>query len=161
MGRDHRQFRAARWEGSWVLMVLRYYDAAGIEAEFNPSGAYLRLRPSADFRRLVSEAEGVFTVLGGTVLVLLTTPAGATLFVGQRSSPLQDVSVAVSGGEHERVLEIHWPTGDVDRIKYTVTGWIESDPTPGVDREDFDFGLFLRNVRYDLARQQRMCGLGD
>ncbi len=142
-------------------MLLRYYDRAGIEAEFDLVTNNLRLRPSDDFGRLLREAEGTFTLLGGTVLVLITTKAGVQLRAGSRQGPLNDAEVTLAGHDGDRVLEIRWSSGDVYRLGYTVTGWIESDPTPGVEREDFDFGLFLQNVRYDSERQRRMCGLAD
>lgn len=142
-------------------MLLRYYDRAGIEAEFDPTTNSLRLGSSDDFGRLLREAEGTFALLGGAVLVLTTTTAGVHLLAGSRRCPLNDAEIVLAGHDGDRVLEIRWPSGDVDRLAYTVAGWIESDPTPGVEREDFDFGLFLRNVRYDPERQRRMCGLAD
>ncbi len=33
---------------------------------------------------------------------------------------------------------------------------IKDDPTPFVDEEDFDFGLFLSNVAKDESRQRRL-----
>ena len=142
-------------------MLLRYYDSAGIEADYNPRSGDVCLRPAADFRRLLRDAEGVITLLAGAVVVLAATPDGMVLRVGTRSGPLNDIDIDVSGHEGARVLEIAWPTGEVDRLSYAVTGWIEGDPTPGVEPEDFDFGLFLRNVRRDSARQRRMSGNAD
>lgn len=142
-------------------MLLRYYDRAGVEATFEPTSGDFRLRPSTDLGRLLRQADGVFTVLAGVVLVLVTSQEGATVRVGSRSSPLNDVVVDVNGGPSDRVLTITWLSGEVDRFPYVVTGWIDSDTTPGVELEDFDFGLFLCNVRYDPARQRRMRGLSQ
>lgn len=142
-------------------MLLRYYDRVGVEADFDPNTGDLRLRPSLDFRQLLRDAEGVFTILAGVVLVLAPTSAGVTLRVSSRSSPLNGLLVEVIGDQAHRVLQIGWPTGEVDRLAYVVSGWIDADPTPGVEREDFDFGLYLQNVRNDPARQRRMCGISD
>lgn len=142
-------------------MLLRYFDRAGIEADFDHGSGALHLRPATDLRRLLRDAQGVFTILSGAVLILETTPAVVILRVGQRSGELNDLGVEVSGNEGSRTLEITWPNGHIDRFCYAATGWIDNDPTPSVEREDFDFGLFLRNVRNDPGRQLRMSGLSD
>ncbi len=34
--------------------------------------------------------------------------------------------------------------------------WIENDPTPMIEKEDFDFGLFVKNALSDKDRQRRL-----
>ena len=137
-------------------MLLRYYDRVGIEAEFDERTGDLRLRPSPDTDRLRRDAKGSFTLLGGAVVILTITLDGVTLRVGSRASPLNDVGIEVSGDDTLRTLEIAWSASEVQRLQYAVVDWIENDPTPFVEREHFDFGLFLRNLRTDPARQLRM-----
>ena len=89
-------------------------------------------------------------------MILSATLDEVTLRVGSRVSPLNDVGIEVSGDDSLRTLEIAWSASEVQRLQYAVVDWIENDPTPFVEREDFDFGLLLRNYRTDPARQLRM-----
>ena len=53
-------------------------------------------------------------------------------------------------------LEISLKNGQLIRADYRVGGKIEGDPTPFVEDEDFDYGLFFENVVLNENRLRRI-----
>ena len=60
-------------------------------------------------------------------------------------------------GIKDAELHLTLKSGDSLVIPYYIGGGIKGDPTPFVDDEDFDFGLFFDNVVANEERLSRMA----
>lgn len=103
---------------------------------------------------------GTFDLLGGTVVILFRFGGSLTLDIGGSiREPLKELTVEwTRGGSYSR-LEIWRMDTSLSILEYvvpTLNPPLQLDPTPGVDEEDWDFGLFIFNVSADLARQERL-----
>lgn len=53
-------------------------------------------------------------------------------------------------------LEVSLRSGQLVKIDYCIGGKIEGDPTPFVEDEDFDYGVFFENVVLNEERLRRI-----
>lgn len=92
---------------------------------------------------------GLFATLSGVVVALYRHGNELFVRVGAITFPLAtDVVAEVNGPATERTLLVIKDGGEILRHKYELDLSIRfsDDPTPFIDDEDFDFGLFISNV---------------
>jgi len=99
---------------------------------------------------------GVFDLLNDTLVALYTLNGKLILRVGDRAIPLNErVTVSVSGAPSHRLLTVTQGGTDPVHIKYDIRDSLrgEDNPTPFIDDEDSDFGIFIVNIFTDPARR--------
>jgi hypothetical protein len=106
------------------------------------------------------DPEGWFAFLGGTPVALFVRAGTVTLLVGDKVLPVDENTAArLSDQGGTRVLTVYLGTRCEVRLPYRrPTPWppLEVDPTPMIEEEDYDYGLFLRNVIENRERQRRL-----
>lgn len=106
--------------------------------------------------------EGIFAIMS-TVFVALYK-FGQELFVriGNQCIPLtDDVVVTVSGDVNKRRLTVKKAGKVIAHLNYMLDNSrkISDDPTPFIEDEDFDFGLFVSNVSANDKRKRVLLSL--
>lgn len=139
-------------------MRLDYFDHALVGVRFDPADGSVRFEPLERPTR-VGEITGLCTVLNGVVFVIAQIGGALWLFVGKRSAPFKEVRVSLGGSVNQRTLRLWWPDGSEDVFDYEPSGWIDNDPTPFVQRSDFDFGLYLNDLAENPDRQEKLCAI--
>lgn len=140
----------------FVVSCDRFVDVG----DFDPVSGVLDVYPRARVagRPMVF---GSFAWLSGQLCVFYRFEGVLWLQVGDRRWPLEDgFSVEwVSFGDELSELVVRDKSSDEDlvRISYQPTGQLyDDDVTPFVEREHFDFGLFVWNVLNDEDRRRRI-----
>ncbi len=135
-------------------MLLRYYDRHGIIGHMG-AGGMVRLEPVESMPW--ASLEGVFALVGGQVLALYRHEH---LFIRLGRSVIQldgaNVSREVQTGLATLTVE---RSGSVEVFGYElppIDPPLSDDPTPHVEEEDFDLGLFIANVANDPDRAERL-----
>lgn len=80
-------------------------------------------------------------------------------FVGRKVSKTSAISKLIRhySGAGDAYVEILLNDGNSLTAHYSLGGKIAGDPTPFVEDEDFDFGLFFENVVLNEDRWRRMA----
>ncbi len=129
-------------------MLLQYHNRRGIVAEFSPDDGNLEVlqRPAG-----VVRTDGWFSVLGGALVAFYRARGSLWLRVGAHVLEIgEDPAIPEWRREtHRSVLRVV-VDGETVELRYR-TGPFEqptlaNDPTPFVESEDWDFGLFITNV---------------
>ena len=108
-----------------------------------------------------ARTEGWFADLSGVVAAIYKKGDELFVRVGGTELPLAaDVTAEVSGAASARVLVISKGGNAVVRCRYALDTSIRfpNDPTPQIEDEDFDFGLFICNVSKATERQMVLLG---
>jgi len=100
---------------------------------------------------------GRFWFDGKTFFALIRYKGSLFVRIGQSVIELSDkITIKVTGASPDRVLTIiedgHPIQSSMYSVKQNLT--FENDPTPFVDDEDFDFGLFLANVSVSASKKK-------
>ena len=68
--------------------------------------------------------------------------------------------IEVAGKPSDRILKILKNNKLLYEIHYSLDGEkiIDGDPTPFIEEEDFDFGLFMSNISSDKNRKNILLG---
>lgn len=101
---------------------------------------------------------GSFEILSSTFLAFYSAKRQVFLHVGEECFPVtDDVIATVSGPSEKRVLTIQRSGKEIAKINYALdpSRVFENDPTPFIEPEDFDYGLFLANVTGNAERKKR------
>ena len=108
------------------------------------------------------KTDGVFAILSTVFVALYCFSQQLFLRIGDDCIPLtSDLVVTVSGDINSRKLRVEKAGVVVAHIDYTldVSDQFPNDPTPFVEDEDFDFGLFVSNISKNSERQRVLLGL--
>lgn len=93
-------------------------------------------------------------------MALFTDHADLWLLVGEHRFVVTPETMSVlADADDTRTLRVSGRNGSVAEVSYRrPTPWPPpgDDPTPFVEEEQFDFGLFVHNVIGDAARQERL-----
>jgi hypothetical protein len=126
--------------------------------ELNPSTGQCREVPGSEVSGLPPvKANGFFDTLDGVLVGIYAFERRLMLRVGERDIPLDNrVEVTLSGHSRNRKLAVQKDNENLALVEYSILDdWDpEEDPTPFIDDEDFDFGLFVANVASDPARRR-------
>lgn len=141
-----------------MIMLVQSHTVFNEVAEFDPETGALEVFPRSIDERV--EIRGHYAILSGVLVVLYRTGDGLNLRIG---------STVLVGGELLSVTHARKVTDcrlSVTRsgvppleINYTVSLLdppLALDPTPFVEDEDFDFGLFISNVLQSPTRRQQI-----
>jgi hypothetical protein len=146
-----------------MTIWLQNSDVYDELAELDPaSGRYRVQRRQALRAGVAVKTDGTFALLGGVFAALYKFGDELILRVKGVAIPLgRDVSVSVSGPSNCRVLSVVASGREVIRHEYylDLSTKFPNDPTPFVEDEDFDFGLFVANVAKAPERQDVLLGL--
>lgn len=99
---------------------------------------------------------GVFDFLNGVLIALYAFDKNLFLRIGDDVIQLfDDVAVELERGKFQSKLLVIHDGRAVAAVNYpsSAKGKIKDDPTPFIDDEDFDFGLFVRNLVSDRRRR--------
>jgi len=105
--------------------------------------------------------EGFFSILSGIFVALYTY--GQQLFLRIGDDCIQftdDILVEVSGDEINRKMVVKKGDQRVANVEYVLdlSFRFPDDPTPFIEDEDFDFGLFVSNVAKNPNRKRVLLG---
>ena len=124
----------------------------------------MRVRKVPLWRSLVGrtamDPQGWFGSLGGTPVALFVREGTLNLLVGDKLLRVDENTTArLTGQGGNRVLTVYIKSSRQVTLPYRrPTPWppVEVDPTPMIEEEDYDYGLFLRNMIEDPERQRRI-----
>jgi hypothetical protein len=140
-------------------MLLQFHQSFDILAEYDPAtGGFAAFSRSAEPAR-VHFVQGTFDYLSGKRVILYRLAGVLYLDVDGERVPVEDHVVEVRPLNGDRVLRVRGDRGLVFEVAYSprrLDPPLSEDPTAFIDEEDFDFGLFLRNVSRDRERQSRI-----
>ena len=131
-------------------------------AEFNhKTGDYRVWFRSAPEFEAPEATEGFFAFLSSTFVALYRVGGELFLWVGSEVVHMaDDVYVSVGGRAENRVLSVQKGGQKIISFKYSLdlSDRISEDPTPFIDDEDFDFGLFVANISQSEERKKILRG---
>ena len=99
---------------------------------------------------------GVFDFLGETLVALYAIAGYIVLRIGNKVIPLnKGIEVVVNGDLSSRFLRVNQNENEVASVRYSISDApaFDDDPTPFVESEDFDFGLFAANLASSADRR--------
>ena len=108
------------------------------------------------------KVNGFYDVVDGMMLAICGVAGRLFIIYGNDMFELSGSSrVDISGSGLRRKLHFAFDGGVSVEVPYSVREdmIIENDPTPMIDDEDFDFGLFISNVCSDVERRGRATAL--
>jgi hypothetical protein len=134
---------------------VQYHERFDVIAEFDPASG--RIQPIPRPTGLSPAAtEGWFSILAGTCVVFYRSSAHLWLRVGDQTFDLDgEASVDWRVEDGSAVFAAADDTGQV-LLRYRAGPFsgpsISDDPTPFVEDEHWDLGLFIANVMFDEER---------
>lgn len=141
-------------------MIVQAFDRVDQTARFDPESGRLEVLPAGGPGDGAGSPQGHFGFLGGTSVVLYRSGDALRLRVGDKDV-VADEGIAVthtrSGGSCALTVLDRATERPLATISYAAPDdsvGEEFDPTPFVDAEDFDLGLFLANVTGDPDRRK-------
>lgn len=100
---------------------------------------------------------GVFDVLNEILVALYALNGKLILRVGDKTMPLSEgITASLSGDPSQRLLRVMQGGIDLVQARYDIRDSLrdKDDPTPFIEDEDADFGLFIANVLSDPSRRR-------
>lgn len=139
-------------------MLLQSHDSFDERAQYDPTTCEFALLNPAE-RASAADVTGVFGYLGNARAILFRLDDVLYLEVlGTRVALAPNVIELSTVGSRSRlsVLSERHTTIEIDYVPASTDVASDIDPTPFVEAEDFDFGLFIYNVSRDAIRTQRL-----
>lgn len=143
-------------------VLLRSFGTAWSFFNLDPISMRIRKVPTwrALLRRTGMVPRGWFGSLGGTPVALFWRGDGLNVLVGDKVFPIHEKMTArlsKQGDNHVLTMDVG-SRGEVTVSYRRPKPWppLEGDLTAGIEEEQHDYGLFLRNVIEDRDRQRRM-----
>ncbi len=138
-------------------MLLLSHDRFGVVADFEPVGGQFLEIERSDAGDLINQpVSGHFARLGELLAVLYRSDGGLRMRLGSLDFALACTErVEWSSDGVTSTLEVELETERI-RVQYPSGPSLVGDPTPFVEPEHFDFGLFVANVASDPARLERI-----
>jgi hypothetical protein len=141
-------------------MILKRHKIYDRLAEFDPSTGKLdEFSRSADSRRAEGAIMGFYDTLGGTRALLFRLAGVLYLQIGAERVSLADHAIELHNVSPRRLLRVLSRGVKVIEAAYDAPETdppLSEDPTPCVEEEHFDFGLFLANLSRNRSRQARL-----
>jgi hypothetical protein len=140
-------------------MLLRSHEAFDIIGDYNPeTGEFVPFSRSQEPERPVVPVSGTYGHIAGRRVMLFRLDGDLTLQIDGWRLPMENYTVTLRSENGNHVFQVSTIGGAILEWVYappTIDPPLELDPTPFVEEEDFDFGLFLANVSSDRGRQDR------
>lgn len=142
-------------------MYIESFDRFDAVATFDPSTGRLVESSRAAFREGHGPPSGHYARLAGTLAVLYRDGGVLHLRLGDYDGAIESRRARVRWSHDHGVSSLtvieHGAT--VAEVEYRPGPLsVAGDPTPFVESEDWDFGLFVRNVLADGGRSERIYG---
>ena len=142
-------------------MILQSNDRFDEIAQFDPvTGNYRLLSKKANRELVTGPISGGYSLVGQALLALYRKNEDLFVWIDNREFLVSDTvsSALIEEGDQKifRLLDNERP---IATFKYSppVSEIPRGlDPTPFVEEEDFDFGLFLHNVLTEPGRRKRV-----
>ncbi len=143
----------------WLQSNERYDTLA----QYDPEQGVFSIKTKTESGDQVTEkTDGFFSVLSDVFVALYRSEHALFLCVGdQRIVLTDDLRINVSGGADQRQLIVKKHSTIITQLTYCLDEEenLADDPTPFIEDEDFDFGLFVANVANNHKRKQVFLGL--
>lgn len=145
-------------------MHVESHDRFDDVAEFDPeTGALVEYSRATRPNPAPEAVQGHYARLFGTVTVLYRLGSSLWLRIGDEARDLDLASTEVRwdhahGRSTLTLLEHGEPLAQVQYQPGPSGAGLDNDPTAFVEAEDWDFGLFVRNVLDDDSRRARIYG---
>lgn len=138
-------------------MLLQSHENFNYVADFDPrSGHITKMHRSEAGDLLLQTLRGHCSRLGEDNAVLYRLDRELRLRLGGRDLPVgQADRVEWTSDGTTSTLEVEFE-GEIASVCYPSGPSLEGDPTPFVEPEHFDFGLFIANVAGDAGRSARI-----
>jgi hypothetical protein len=141
-------------------MLLQSHKSFDTMADYDPAtGTFVTFSRGAEPARASGQKAGAFDSIGGK-RVLLFRLAGMLYFqVDSQRMRMDHYTIELRSVNGRQVLRVLSNGKVVLELTYDpplLDPPLAEDPTPFVEDEDFDFGLFLSNLSRDRSRQSRM-----
>ena len=133
-------------------MILRHHDIYDEIMDYNFENRSYKVLSRIECPELIAKIKGCYSFFGDKLAILYAYNDSLCFLYDNNNYPLSNAKVSVDKKGFDRVLNI-----DNVHIHYSVdkSNYFEFDPTPFVEDEDFDFGLFIANILRDKGRCQR------
>ena len=142
------------------MIWLQSHELYDSLVEYNHSdGSFTEISRKSNLGNIatLSFINGVYSILSSTFVAIYRFEGQLFIRIGDNCIPLSDeVVVSVRGENNARELLILEAGKEVCKINYELDAsrWFEDDPTPFIDEETFDFGLFLSNISKSESRKR-------
>jgi hypothetical protein len=134
-------------------MLVQYHDRFDVVGEFSPSSGHLRVQPRPPGLS-PSGTEGWFSILAGVAVVFYRQANHLWLRIGERVFDLDGgASVDWRREGDVAVFRVEDSSGEV-AVTYQAGPNLDPDPTPFIEDEDWDLGLYIANVLFDEERSE-------
>ncbi len=145
------------------MLWLQSNDEFDRIAEYDhDTGDYAQKSKNALGAEAAPATDGFFEILAGTFVAIYKMDQQLFLRVGSQRLPLhEDIKITVEElSDSERVLTVEAAGVTKATLSYEidVSRKFAFDPTPGVEDEDFDFGLFVRAIHKSDERKRIIWG---
>jgi hypothetical protein len=141
-------------------MILNRHTVFDTLADFDPTtGAFATFSRAGEPGRASGLVSGAFEYLGGRRVLLFRVAGVLYLQVEGQRMTIADHTIELRSVGGCRVLRVLSDTTVVLELPYDppiIDPPLSEDPTPFVEEEHFDFGLFLANLSRDRGRQGRV-----
>jgi hypothetical protein len=108
-----------------------------------------------------ADIAGFFAILSSKFCAMFRSGQEIIVCVGDVQVPLSHrVKINVTGNPEKRRLTISQDANVIVNHEYCVdtSNQFENDPTPFIEDEDYDFGLFMANIAGSQVRQEVLKG---
>jgi hypothetical protein len=143
-------------------MILKRHTVFDTLADYDPAtGTFVTFSRAREPGRASSRVTGAFDFLGEKRVLLFWLAGVLYLQVEGQRMTMADHTIELQTVGGRRVLRVLSGTSVVLELTYDppiIDPPLSEDPTPGVEEEHFDFGLFLANLSQDRGRQARVYG---
>lgn len=143
-------------------MLLQSHKYFALMSEYDPDlDTFITFSRGNEPTRASGQVSGSFDDIGGKRVLLFRVADVLCLQVDSHRMPMDSLAIDVRSVKGLRVLSVRSHGKVILEMRYEpphLDPPLALDPTPFVEEEDFDFGLFLANVSRDRNRQARMYG---
>jgi hypothetical protein len=141
-------------------MILKRHSVFDTLADYDPvMGTFLTFSRASEPVRASGQVSGTFDYLGGKRILLFRHAGVLYLQVDSQRVTMADHTIELQTVGGRRVLRVLSGTRIVLELTYVpplIEPPLSEDPTPFVEEEHFDLGLFLASLSRDRGRQGRV-----
>lgn len=125
------------------------------------SGSYLIKSRDSVSKSSLSNIDGTYAFLSNEFVAIYKFGTEMFVRIGTHSIQLiGDVKITVKGDPASRKLSVKKNKEELVTVNYALnnSNVYSHDPTPFIDDEDFDFGLFISNIASNESRKRVLLG---
>lgn len=141
-------------------MILGRYTIFDELGDFDPvTGLLTVFSGLAEPRREPDQISGTFDYIGGKLVLLFRLDGILYLQIEGHRMPMNSHTIELQSMNGHRVLRVLSDDEVILELEYEspiIDPPLSEDPTPFIEEDHFDFGLFLANLSRDRNRQARM-----